>query len=515
MDIPERLAEKAEKDSALYGAILQSLAEFRPWFDHSKTPFFPEYTDHNWTHVAQTMATASLLIADESWPIVTPADAATLVLAVLLHDSGMHLSEDGFLALVGGASNSRLLDGWIEPPWPALWLEFLGDASRFDARKLYALFGDTEPAHPPHPEPQHWTSRDKLLIGEFLRRHHARLPHEVALHGVPGPGVPPLQLKGIPRDVADLAGLVARSHGHSIRSCLPHLKRYDLRDFRGIHAVFLMAVLRVADYLQVQAERAPEQLLRVQKLRSPFSQREWETHEAIRDIRNTHEDPEAIYIDAVPKDVATFLRLKRLLVGIQGELDASWAVLGEVYGRYEPLRVLGLKLRRVRSNIDDEAEFAKTVPYLPYQAAFDSAGPELLKLLIKPLYGEHPEIGIRELLQNAVDACRELKDYLEQSLGVPKPDLTSQDGEVVISLEDKADLGRWLEVSDRGIGMTAEVVRKYFLEYGASFRRSKIPCRGFTKRPKESPVSCARDDLVLVFLLRFSWGTRSRSRHVA
>jgi molecular chaperone HtpG len=104
----------------------------------------------------------------------------------------------------------------------------------------------------------------------------------------------------------------------------------------------------------------------------------------------------------------TFVRLKKLLRGIQAELDASWAVLGEIYGRYG-LESLGLKLRRVRSNIDDESQFAKTVPYLPCEAAFDAQGPELLKLLIKPLYGDHPEIGVWELMQNAVDACRELK----------------------------------------------------------------------------------------------------------
>ena len=213
-------------------------------------------------------------------------------------------------------------------------------------------------------------------------------------------------------------------------------------------------------------------MLRVRQLRSPISQREWKAHAAIRDIRNTHDDPEAIFIDAAPEDVRTFLRLRQLLAGIQGELDASWAVLGEVYGRVKGLDQLGLNLRRVRSSIDDVAEFAKTVPYLPYKAAFDAEGPELLKLLIKPLYGEHPEIGIRELLQNAVDACRELRDYIDRNADRPVPELTEQSADVEILLEDKGKAGRWLEVSDRGIGMSAETVRGYFLKAGASFRRS-------------------------------------------
>jgi molecular chaperone HtpG len=231
MDIPDRLAKKIEQNSALHGAILQSLAEFKPWFDNSKTPFFPEYTDHNWSHVTQTMATASALIQEEAWPLVTSTDAALLVLAVVLHDCGMHLAEDGFLTLITDHANKYALQGWTEKPWPILWLDFLSDASRFDARKLQALFGDTEPAHRPPDDPKLWTSRDKLLIGEFLRGQHARLAHVVALHGVPGPGTPPLGLKGVPTDLADLAGLIARSHGFAIRACIPDLaKKFDLRE---------------------------------------------------------------------------------------------------------------------------------------------------------------------------------------------------------------------------------------------------------------------------------------------
>jgi molecular chaperone HtpG len=472
INIPEALANKLKANSAFYGAILQSLSEFEPWFANSGTPFFPEYTDHGPRHIAEAISTGSSLIRDEAWPVLTPTDAGTLILAILLHDSAMHLSEDGFLSLIGPNPVHRELEGWVETPWPDLWLEFLSEASRFDSRKLTALFGDTEPVTDPKPDPRDWTLRDRLLIGEFVRRHHARLAHETALYGVPGPGNPILRLNGVEPDLADLAGLVARSHGMPIRAALPHLEKYDVREYKGIHAPFLMSVLRIADYLQVHSERAPRQILSIKQLRSPISQREWKSHAAIRDIRTTHEDPEAIFIDAAPTEARTFLRLKGLLGSIQEELDASWAVLGEVYGRYAGLNQLGLNLRRVRSNIDDVAEFAKSVPYLPYEAAFDSAGPELLKLLIEPLYGEHPEIGIRELLQNAVDACRELKDFLDQRPGFPKPDLARQEAEVVLLLEEKGKDSRWLEVSDRGIGMTADVVRGYFLKAGASFRRS-------------------------------------------
>jgi molecular chaperone HtpG len=309
INIPETLANKLKANSSLYGAVLQSLAEFEPWLASSGTPFFPEYTDHGPKHVAETISTASSLIRDEAWPVVTATDAGTLVLAILLHDSGMHLTEDGFLSLIGSNPVNRLIGGWPETSWPDLWLEFLADASRFDARKLTALFGNAEPVKNPKPDPRDWTLRDRLLIGEFVRRHHARLAHETAVHGVPGPGQLNLGLQGVEADLADLAGLVARSHGMPIRAALPHLQKYDVREYKGVHAPFLMSVLRIADYLQVHSERAPSQVLRVRQLRSPISQQEWKSHEAIRDVRNTHEDPEAIFIDAAPKDAKTFLRL--------------------------------------------------------------------------------------------------------------------------------------------------------------------------------------------------------------
>ena len=112
----------------------------------------------------------------------------------------------------------------------------------------------------------------------------------------------------------------------------------------------------------MQQERAPSQLLQVRRLRSPVSETEWQSHDAVLDIRHTHSDPEAIFVQAAPQEARTYLKLKRLLQGLQSELDSSWAVLGEVYGRYGALAGLGLAIRRVRSNLDEETAFAATVP---------------------------------------------------------------------------------------------------------------------------------------------------------
>jgi molecular chaperone HtpG len=165
------------------------------------------------------------------------------------------------------------------------------------------------------------------------------------------------------------------------------------------------------------------------------------------------------------------------LTGLQRELDQTWAVLGEVYGLqvHTGLNLLGLRIRRVKSNIDDVAEFAKTVPYVPDQIAFEAANADLLKLLVAPLYGDNPGIGLRELFQNSVDAVREFNDLASRNSAVLLVDRYEQDADVTLKIDcDENGLPLEIVITDRGIGMTAETVRDYFLKVGASFRNSMV-----------------------------------------
>jgi len=232
-----------------------------------------------------------------------------------------------------------------------------------------------------------------------------------------------------------------------------------------------MAVLRIADYLQNDAGRAPTILRAIHNPLSPESLTYMDLHTAIGTISYEHPDPDAIYVKVRPKDAFMFLKISDLLQEIQYEIDKTWAVLGEVYGaRLRQFSEIGL--RRIRSNIDDIEMFKETVPYLPIAASFSTATHELLRLLIKPLYGDRPAIGIRELVQNAIDACREMDVYTSRC--ETTIERNAQEADVVVSFEiDSDDSGQiWTVVDDQGIGMTPETVRDYFLKAGATFRES-------------------------------------------
>ena len=334
-----------------------------------------------------------------------------------------------------------------------------------------ALFGDTKQVDYPPMNSNDMSGKDLLLIGEFLRRHHHRLAHEIALIGVPGPTENKLKLLSTDdtKHIIELAGVVARSHGMNIRDCVDYLKiNYSSEKiYKGIHTIFIMALLRIADILQIQSNRAPRQIEKLQKVQSPISFGEHEMHQAIRDI-NKHQYPETILVDARPENARTYVRIRNLSNQIQNELDLSWTVIGEIYGYNSQFRELGINIRRVRSNIDNIDEFSKFVSYIPTQASFEVADTDLLKLLIAPLYGDDPNIGIRELLQNSIDAVRERKEYQKSHSDLEEASFSDLKGDIEIIIDQDKENNWWLTISDNGIGMRMETVKNYFLKPGAS-----------------------------------------------
>lgn len=479
--LPELFEEKLNNPK-LKSAVFGAISFFDELFMISKLPFFPDYTDHGYAHINSVLNTASLLITKKAADIFTEEDCTILILATLYHDSALHMSEFQFKELIKGKARNWKNDEFDKQSWSELWNNFLFSAKRWDDQKLIEVFGEKKPNVPrgvvrdPFHDYTNLADIDLKLIGEFIRLHHPRLAHEFVVYGFPSTDGTPINSKiNISSEFADIIGIVARSHGIPIRSCLEYIENeYDKREYQNVHIVYLMTLLRISDYLQIQPDRAPSLAFKYKFIYSKASLQEWRTHNAITNISRTHDDPESIKIDAIPTDVHTYIHLKEWLLGLQSELDMSWTVLGEIYGRYEELKELGIIIRRVRSNIENVDQFSSKVKYIPDKIEFSVKRPDLLKLLIKPLYGEKPEIGIRELMQNAIDAVRELWEFQKNEHNFKNVQLVDQKGDVEIWLDSPDESGwAWLSISDRGIGMTETVIKDYFLKAGASYRQSE------------------------------------------
>ena len=469
-------------DTEFDGPVRTLLSRFGELFgDPTRCPqLFPEYTDHGVPHVQRVLNSAEFLISDSARSRFTPENVALLVSAVLLHDSAMRLTREGFLRLITLSNATPLIREFDSADWVSTWQQYYAEAMHWNELSLQRVFGNSdisrsylemaELVRPLHTitDLNSWNTYDDKFAGEFVRRHHARLAHEFALAGFPGVVENIELITALPVSLRNLAGLVARSHNHSLRDTFSFLKKhfYGRVTVMNSHPVFLMALLRIADYLDLGPMRAPAISPLVRSIRNPVSHLEWEIPPSIHDVHEDEEDMEALFIVAHPDNVQVFLRLRALLDGLQDELDHSWSVLGEVYSRQNDLRDLGLRLRRVRSNLDDIAEFRSRVDYVPQRFEFQSAGAPLMRKLTEPLYGDQPEVGIRELLQNAIDAVREAKF-------ITADDTTPANcAPITIRIQRTATGEFEVIVEDFGIGMTEMILQDYFLRAGSTIRES-------------------------------------------
>ena len=550
IEIPKQLKRLLE-DSNLQAPVKSLTDRAGEILADNKLAFFPDYTDHGLDHIECVLKSEVDLVPKQVWDdskddseprLLHDADAAVIIGATLLHDIAMHLRPTGFRELVGKDSRFQPLPWFREShedqsadlPWHEVWENYVREARRFSERDLTNIIGEASARdwkfeRLPNDVGQ-WETNHYLVVGEFIRRHHARLAHEIAIYGFPGlpTGSGEGQFPAMGKEqghvlmqLADLIGLVARSHGTSLRVCNLYLDASPLYPGTpkpmGTAVFYPMALLRVADYLQIDRPRAPAVLLQLRNPQSPVSVQEWKKHRAVQNIGPATDPRGKMITVSTDLSLPLYLQLRDLLAGLQAEMDHSTAVLDEVYGARTELGLnkLSLATRRVYSNLHSPI-YRDSLPYVPNHTGF-TADPNLLTLLVEPLYGKVPSVGVRELMQNAADAVCELEVWSEtRNVPVQSLDLPDQDCDVLIEFI-KRDNGSWLlRVRDRGIGMTADTIQNYFLRAGASFRRSSEWAKEFVdEQGHPSVIRAGRFGIgaFAVFLLGPSF--RLWTRHAA
>ncbi|MBL8813190.1 MAG: ATP-binding protein [Planctomycetaceae bacterium] len=459
----------------------------------NKLPFFPDFTDHGIEHVQQVLIDQISLLE----PVVcerlllTSGDAFLIVVGTILHDLGMHLTGDALRHLLQKSGHQRTPglrfetsedDFGVDASWKTLWNAFLLEAQRWTPIRRSDALGKVH-----HwPSKQEWeqlTSEDSVgfaemakrysrITGEFLRRHHARIAYEIAVDGYPGvSGDDFMVLSKLPGCIGELAGFVARSHHYAIRQATRFVNE-RLGRLRGPYdsrPVVAMSLLRLSDYLQLDSSRAPTILLRTRNPSSPVSVQEWQKHAVFFPVSFVGRENGLLFfgVRAMPT-YGIFVACKRLLQGLQMELDECHATLREQHPKSDRSPDVWLSFSRVESDLSMPA-FVRALPY-EADENYISVDPQILYQLVQPLYGSRPEFGVRELLQNAIDAVRE-----RNHVDVDGARHLSEEGcpRVIVEFTKRKDEDWEITVKDTGVGMTPRTIRQFFLRAGASFRHSQ------------------------------------------
>ncbi len=413
----------------------------------STTPYyFPEYTIHGTEHINNVLKFADKLIPDETLLKEINEDRretaiSLLVLAIVLHDLGMFIKPAGLKFLIGdGEQKSRDYQ-----EWKLRWDEHIASMKHASGNTLQNVFGDEEVK---------FDINSNALCADFIRKHHHQLAYQIAIEGFPGVKLNEI-LKSINNsNFVELAGIIALSHGVSLRNqeLQKMIDKFGYEDDLPLNVpvYYLMAVLRMADLLDANLERAPLTVFYSDNFQSEYSQSEWETNQNISDFQWTIAK-EKLHVITSPKESRQYVKLKSWIDYWQLELDLSWALICEKYGNK-----YSISIRRITSSLDNTEKYDFVT-----QEMRINVNPDITKLLIEPLYGNDSKYGVRELLQNSIDACNERK-VIDQT-----------EGNIIVTVDTENKL---FVIKDNGIGMTEYVIKNYYLTAGASYRESSEWC---------------------------------------
>lgn len=233
-----------------------------------------------------------------------------------------------------------------------------------------------------------------------------------------------------------------------------------------VHLRYLSMCLRVADVMENDPERTPEVILQHRDI-SEDSITYW-----LKDQRFTlnrsknkftiYSRPERAYlhkaIDETANQIENELKLCSELIKIKPLYQSSFAELKDYEWVIEPY------LHRDIAPRDNSYEYI--------QGAFRPNTTKILELLGgSQLYGDSIW-AYRELIQNAIDAVKEKIAYFITNENKNPKEYSRKLGELFsidIILEERED-GVWLICRDQGVGMTKNIIEKYFLESGSTKR---------------------------------------------
>ena len=379
---------------------------------------FPDYTMHDRQHAENVIAMVEQLLGPDIGK-VAPLEAAMLILAAYYHDIGMVYHPDELAALVEEEDFQDFLD---ENPSAYLRVH-QGDGIRRD------------------------------VIVEYCRARHADRVSEHLFQIEPDT----LAWDGV--GIAEALATLCQSHNQDLGAL--RSERFPTAFLAVCDLRMCAILLRLADILDFDETRSPTAVYDHLRLAGAaegpgaISNTEWSKHMAARGFRFPVERTPSYSIMAVasPRQPTIENEIRKFLDVIEEELRGCRILLDFCDPRWRSLALPG--------QIDRSGIISVGYRYGEYRFLLDRHA--VLGLFMgDQLYGDSYAF-IRELLQNAVDACR-LNVYLH--------DVDPETMEVRVSAWEDEGGNYWLRVDDTGVGMDQGIVEKYFLGVGRSYYRS-------------------------------------------
>ncbi|WP_263841594.1 HD domain-containing protein [Salinibacter sp.] len=404
----------------------------------------PDFTVHGIEHLDALWKMADIVTADD-YPL-NPAEAYLFGGAVLLHDLGLTLASfpEGIEALKERSEWKDLVAKQIE--------DQLGRAPE-----------EGELENPPN-------EIEETVVSKMLRELHAEQAERLATERWESRNGDAdyllIQNNGMRQSFGRLAGRIAHSHWWPVNRLEEEFSRtkgtpHWCPNEWDMDPMKVAALFRIADVCHISTDRAPS-FLRVLRKPGPYSDRHWTFQERLQ--VPYLEDGALAYTSTFAFEVdnaRSWWLCLETLKNVDDELRKVDALLGDKgIPRLDAKRVAG---------VESPQRLVSYIPvgnWLPIDASVHVSDlPRVIENLGgEELYGQSPEVGLRELIQNSCDAVRARRILEKRS---------DEWGEIEVELTEDEE-SYWIKVSDSGVGMSTDLMKSYLLDFGSSYWGSSL-----------------------------------------
>lgn len=438
----------SDKDSEVI-TLVDSAVSYA--FQRTKTiiKHMGEFTLHDGDHLFRVLNLMEELLSENTIKNLSSPELMLLILSAFFHDIGMSPDEKNVIA------------------WKKVW-DKIPEFENEDEKGIYNDFKRFYSARPDQHEiitrlieQGKISNADTLksyLITEFIRQTHADRAREIIDRDWSG--------KIVFRDT-DLTVEFAQicfSHNEDALSLLDLDKNFLCGTSIYACLPLIAVLLRLSDVLDFDAKRTPPILYSHLYVRHPVSLKEWSKHRAVEAWKISSD---LIQFNAKCKHPAIEASIHSFCDLIDHELSVCnniLSTLNEFNKTHNRDVNLKFPFKVNRDKIRTETDIRNNPKYIYRNTQFNLSKRQVIDLLMgTKLYG-NPDVALRELLQNSIDACL-LREAQEKQWG------NSYQPEITVKYYTESD-EIILEIEDNGTGMDQYIIDNYYSKVGSSFYKS-------------------------------------------
>jgi hypothetical protein len=386
----------------------------QPLLNNRIPSIFGNYTLHNIDHSIRIMEYMADIIQDIN--TLSDLEVTLLVYSALLHDIGMAVSEEDLTLIKND--------------------EFYYFDIKFSSMKKVM------------------NNDDNLAVTEYIRRFHSSLSAKYIRENLN-------QYFQIPGQITanfteDLA-LICESQTNGFDWITSNLTQNNKKGTYHYNSQFIACILRLGDILDIDSSRTPYSLYKNIDPKG-ISELEWKQHFVITNTKKIEFDKvknqKQIVFHGESPNANIHRKILSYIDWIEDELTGSVELVNKMPIQYNLLFDSSPKIHIKPIGFT----FSEYKMSLDYHA--------ISQLLMgEKIYGSK-SLGLREIIQNSLDACRVRQEIVNQKHEFGD-DIYEPKIKIILDSEQNA-----VTIRDNGMGMSMEIIKKHFLNIGVSYYNS-------------------------------------------